>query len=132
MCESGIAWPGNQAVSRLVRDSSVRGRLAFSLGMTDKACVASRTRQNARFAVQPDERPTPRFQSPAPTAVDLGWRMPLLPALDRAVARNHWFRGRLRILSGNRETLSRNSAGAISALGRLRRSKRSGLLRGGG
>src|SRR5262249_42458222 len=84
-----------------------------------------------RFAVQPDERPTPRFQSPAPTAVDLGWRMPLLPALDRALARNHWFRGRLRILSGNRGTLSRNSAGAISALSRLRRSKRSGLLRGG-
>ena len=57
--------------------------------------------------------------------------MSLLPTLDRALALNHWHRGRLPTLPGNSGTLSRNSAGTISALSRLHRSGRPGFRRGG-
>jgi exodeoxyribonuclease-3 len=63
---------------------------------------------------------TSRFAA-AEAAHDLGWRMPFLPALDRALARNHRRRSRVRHVSGSRRPLPGNHARGISASSRLHR-----------
>ena len=54
-----------------------------------------------------------RLSSAAKVTDHLGWRMSFLPAVDRALERNHARESRLRNVATNRRTISRDFARAI-------------------